>query len=281
MQGVTSGASREAQLASICVSSIRNLRLTFNGPNGFNFGISIHSKFLVPAAPLASGLKTAKLGHPKVRFLSDTKWQPNRLTAARSWLSCFPPMPSAASVRGQSSGVGFSVFRNWRADSVIPDPAGSVAGLSDEAQACGKRGDYYQQTYYNAQQPARTTVVSQTSITVVVVTAAKPSLLEVPAGSSMRIKVNFLGNQSGRVFLNIGKLVMECKVLEWNPSYAVFALPDLGILDSTEATIDVTKADGLVARETRMTANLARHILIVFHRASVTGESVYRPVDNV
>ena len=172
-------------------------------------------------------------------------------------------------------------FRNWRADSVIPDLAGSVAGLSDEAQACGKRGDYYQQTYYNAQQPARTTVVSQTSITVVVVTAAKPSLPEVPAGSSMRIKVNFLGNQSGRVFLNIGKLVMECKVLEWNPSYAVFALPDLGILDSTEATIDVTKADGLVARETRMTANLAKHILIVFHRASVTGESVYRPVGNV
>ena len=130
--------------------------------------------------------------------------------------------------------------------------AGSVAGLSDEAQACGKRGYYYQQTYYTAPQPAQTTVVSQTSITAVVVTAAKPSLPEVPAGSSMRIKVNFLGNQSGHVFLNIGKLVMECKVLEWNPSYAVFALPDLGILDSTEATIDVTKADGLVARSTKV-----------------------------
>ena len=32
--------------------SIRNLRLTFNGPtNGLNLGISVHSKFLVPAAP--------------------------------------------------------------------------------------------------------------------------------------------------------------------------------------------------------------------------------------
>ncbi len=128
--------------------------------------------------------------------------------------------------------------------------AGSVAGLSDEAQACSKKGYYYyQQTYYTPAPP----VVSQTSITAVVVTTAKPSLPEVPAGSNMRIKVNFLGAQSGHVFLNIGKLVMECKVLEWNPSYAVFALPDLGLLEPTEATIDVVKSEGQVARSTKVT----------------------------
>ncbi len=42
---------RVAQLASSCVRSIRNLRVTFNGPNGLNLGSSVHSKFLVPAAP--------------------------------------------------------------------------------------------------------------------------------------------------------------------------------------------------------------------------------------
>ena len=45
------GYSRVAQLAASCVSSIRNLRLTFNCPNDLNLGMSVHSKFLVPAAP--------------------------------------------------------------------------------------------------------------------------------------------------------------------------------------------------------------------------------------
>ena len=45
------GFSRVAQLASSCVRSIRNLRVTFNDPNGLNLGSSVHSKFLVPAAP--------------------------------------------------------------------------------------------------------------------------------------------------------------------------------------------------------------------------------------
>ncbi len=55
--GVTSPSSpptlcrRVAQLASSCVRSIRNLRLTFNCPNRLNLGIRVHSKFLVPAAP--------------------------------------------------------------------------------------------------------------------------------------------------------------------------------------------------------------------------------------
>jgi hypothetical protein len=143
--------------------------------------------------------------------------------------------------------------------------AGSVVGVNDNAHACDRRVTYYQPAaYYQPAsytvvsqpappvQPVQTTVVSQTSITAVVVSAAKPTLPEVPAGSSMRIKVNFLGNQTGHVFLNVGKLVMECKVEEWNPSYTVFALPELGILEATEATIDVTKSDGLVARSTKV-----------------------------
>ncbi|MEI8017229.1 MAG: hypothetical protein WCH39_03465 [Schlesneria sp.] len=140
--------------------------------------------------------------------------------------------------------------------------AGSVVGVNDNAHACDKRVTYYQPAAYyqpasytvvtQPAPPVQTTVVSQTSITAVVVSAAKPTLPEVPAGSSMRIKVNFLGNQTGHVFLNVGKLVMECKIEEWNPSYAVFALPDLGLLEATEATIDVTKSDGLVARSTKV-----------------------------
>ncbi|MFM9965966.1 MAG: hypothetical protein ACKV2Q_32695, partial [Planctomycetaceae bacterium] len=128
---------------------------------------------------------------------------------------------------------------------------GSVAGVSGEAQACNKKTYYYQQqTYYvpaPVAPPVQQTVVSQTTL---IVTASKPSLPEVPAGSNMRIKVNFLGNQSGHVFLNVGKLVMECKVLEWTPSYVVFALPELGLLEATEATIDVAKSEGQVARST-------------------------------
>ena len=43
--------TRVAQLASSCVRSIRNLRVTSNPKDNVNCAISVHSGFLVPAAP--------------------------------------------------------------------------------------------------------------------------------------------------------------------------------------------------------------------------------------
>ena len=143
---------------------------------------------------------------------------------------------------------------------------GLVVGQGAHARACDRPVHYFHPVSYSVTYPVapvQTTTVSQTSITALVVTATRPSLPEIPAGSSMRIKVNFLGNQTGHVFLNVGKLVMECKVVEWTPSYVVFALPELGLLEATEATIDVTKPEGLVARSTRVKLTPTQDVEIV------------------
>ena len=141
--------------------------------------------------------------------------------------------------------------------------ASCIVGQSNSAYAGSHCGRYTRPVYYAAPQPVQTTAVSQTSITAVVITPAKPSLPQVPAGSSMRIKVNFLGDQTGHVFLNVDNLVMECSVLVWTPNYVEFALPAVGIVDPTEATINVVTATGLVARSTKVMLNPTKDIEVL------------------
>ena len=50
-RGQLRNSSRVAQLASSCVRSIRNLRVTSNSKTSVNCAISVHSGFPVPAAP--------------------------------------------------------------------------------------------------------------------------------------------------------------------------------------------------------------------------------------
>lgn len=99
------------------------------------------------------------------------------------------------------------------------------------------------------------TSVTNTSITNInaVIVTPKPNNVEVPMGSSMRIKVNFLGEEPGYVYLKSGELVLECPILTWTSSYVEFALPALGILKPTDARIDVAKAEGRVARSVTVT----------------------------
>ena len=135
-------------------------------------------------------------------------------------------------------------------------------GVNDAEAGCHSRVRYCYQPVQRVQvqhvhvQPAPivrpvTTVVTRTQV-VARVTVAPPKpvrrLPEVPQGSAMRIKVNFLGNEPGVVFMTAGKLTLQCRVLEWAPTHVMFQLPELGLLDAAEVTIDVAKADGRVAR---------------------------------
>ena len=49
--------------------------------------------------------------------------------------------------------------------------------------------------------------------------------------------------------LTVENVVMECKIITWGPSRVVFALPDLGLLATTPAVIDVARVDGHIAKQ--------------------------------
>lgn len=130
-----------------------------------------------------------------------------------------------------------------------------TSGLSDEASAgCHQTRYVCQQPTVVYVQPVQkvqpvTTVVTRTEV-IARVTIKKPirRLPEVPQGSTMRIKVNFLGNEPGVVFMTTGKLTLQCRVLEWAQTHVMFELPNIGVIEASEVTLDVAKADGKVAR---------------------------------
>jgi len=132
-----------------------------------------------------------------------------------------------------------------------------AGGFSDEASAgchktryvCHQPQVVYTQPVQRAE-PATTVVTNTEVVTKVAVVKAKPirRLPEVPQGSTMRIKVNFLGNEPGVVFMTAGRLTMQCRILEWAPTHVMFELPEIGVIEASEVTLDVAKADGKVAR---------------------------------
>jgi hypothetical protein len=132
--------------------------------------------------------------------------------------------------------------------------AALASGFSGEASACSKPKYICYQPQVVYTQPVQraepvTTIVTRTEV-VARVSIAPPvrHLPEVPQGSTMRIKVNFLGNEPGVVFMTAGKLTLQCRILEWAPTHVMFELPEIGVIEASEVTLDVAKANGTVAR---------------------------------
>ena len=123
-----------------------------------------------------------------------------------------------------------------------------VSGQSNEASAGCHRQYRSRVIYTQPIQPVTTVITKATVVTKVVTAKPVRQLLSVPQGSSMRIKVNFLGSEPGLVFMTSGTLTMECPIQEWSPTFVVFQLPEIGVIKASEVRLDVAKADGKVAR---------------------------------
>lgn len=123
-----------------------------------------------------------------------------------------------------------------------------VGPFAEQSAACRTKRYVCTQRRTVHVSPAPTTVITKTEVVARVTVDPIPHLPEVPQGSAMRVKVNFLGNEAGVVFVTAGKLTLQCEILEWAPTHVVFQLPNVGVLDPSPVTIDVAKADGRIAR---------------------------------
>ena len=121
----------------------------------------------------------------------------------------------------------------------------SAMAVESQAGNCYRRPTYY---YTKPVAKPAAPVVQAEVTTKVTVTTTVPKLVSVPQGSSLRVKVNFLGTEPGFVFLTAGELVLKCEIEEWTATHVVFRLPELGILAPKAVRLDIARPDGRVAR---------------------------------
>ncbi|MFC1758546.1 hypothetical protein ACFL2H_07230 [Planctomycetota bacterium] len=84
---------------------------------------------------------------------------------------------------------------------------------------------------------------------------AKPQLPTVPAGSTLTLPANFLGNQQGDVFMVFNKIKLPIKIQRWTPTGVTITLPPMAIKTAVEIRVDIVLPNGklAVSRQLRVT----------------------------
>lgn len=82
-----------------------------------------------------------------------------------------------------------------------------------------------------------------------VAVVAVASRTRVEAGSTLNVRTLFLGQEAGVVFLKHGGVTHRCVVHSWGAETATFTLPSLDVTDEINASIEVVRSNGDVAKQ--------------------------------
>lgn len=82
---------------------------------------------------------------------------------------------------------------------------------------------------------------------VAVVAVARRTRVE--AGSTLNVRTLFLGQEAGVVFLKHGGVTHRCVVHSWGAETATFTLPSLDVTNEIDASIEVVRSNGDVAKQ--------------------------------
>ncbi len=131
----------------------------------------------------------------------------------------------------------------------------------NDAHACKRRYSGYTKNYYYRPAVKKVAVVHTQKVQTqhVVVTEPKvvePELPTIPAGSTITLPANFLGNEQGNVFLSFSNIKLPVKVLKWDNNSVMMTLPSMAIKQPLRLSLDVVKPNGDLAhtQQIRMTA---------------------------
>lgn len=78
---------------------------------------------------------------------------------------------------------------------------------------------------------------------------AQPQAFEAPAGATMTLSHNELGEQPGQVLLHLGVMVLRCDVLGWEATKVTFRLPEVLVQQALAGRLQVLLASGKPAVE--------------------------------
>lgn len=110
----------------------------------------------------------------------------------------------------------------------------------------------YTPVVYEVQKPA--IAVEQAVVTVARPVVAEASVVaiarrtRVEAGTTLNVRTLFLGQEAGVVYLKHGGVTHRCVVHSWGSETATFTLPSLDVTNEIDASIEVVRSNGDVAK---------------------------------
>jgi hypothetical protein len=78
---------------------------------------------------------------------------------------------------------------------------------------------------------------------------SEPTLVQVPAGSTLMLDIESLGTERGSVRLRLGSLSLPVAVMEWTPASVKVELPKMELSRSVKSSLEVVRADGSVVSQ--------------------------------
>ncbi|MEZ6119600.1 MAG: hypothetical protein R3C28_23945 [Pirellulaceae bacterium] len=138
---------------------------------------------------------------------------------------------------------------------------------------CGGRSSYYRATNYQTHvvRPVHVqhTVIAQPIVKQVVqpvvqVAAApvEPQFPEVPAGATMTLPGNFLGNNPGSVFMVFKDIKLPVQVQNWTMTGVTITLPPMAIKDAVLIRVDVVRPDGSLAHSQKLRVTAPAQVIL-------------------
>lgn len=118
-------------------------------------------------------------------------------------------------------------------------------------------------------QPVVQQVVQQVVQPAIQVAApVQPQYPEVPAGSTMTLPGNFLGDQAGSVFMVFRDIKLPIQIQNWTMTGVTITLPPMAIKDAVLIRVDVVRPDGSLAHSQKL--NVTAPAQVILHPTAPT-----------
>ncbi len=141
----------------------------------------------------------------------------------------------------------------------------TVALLVSAVGSSVNAGQYFQYGHYRP--VVRHTHVHHNPLGVAPLRVHNP-LASVPAGSSLTLPANFLGNQPGSVFLVFGNIKLPVQVMNWCNESVTIKLPPMSVRNPIQVRLDVVLPHGQIGLQRRF--RLTRPADVILHPSGPT-----------
>lgn len=150
----------------------------------------------------------------------------------------------------------------------------SLATLTSDATAgCSSRvRHHYPRHHHTYVRHVRPVTVVRPTVQVVQPAIATPppeaAFPAVPAGSTLTIPANFLGNEPGSVFMVFQDIKLPVQISGWNMTGVTITLPPMAVKDAVLIRLDVVLPDGRLGHSQKL--NVTAPAPVVLHPVAPT-----------
>ena len=145
------------------------------------------------------------------------------------------------------------MFRSFSRMLAVLAVVGVSMAVSSTADAgCGSYGHGYARSYYKPLYAAKVYHRVNTVAVAPLPAPPKEDLPSVPAGSTMTLPTNFLGNAPGNVFMVFQNIKLPVQLLKWSPNGVTITLPPMAIKHPVKVRIDVVLPNGSLGHQQRL-----------------------------